>query len=233
MLRSLIFSQELAELETYFHSFERLGLHVTQREETSFKVNQKCKEGTVLAYLQLAIEKSKKTYKDKPSVLELFCADGYYASFAKHMGAGRVTGIDWDEKGIRQANAVYSLLFGESDQFQLSDVYNFNPIESYDVVLCCGGLYHVSDPKRVLEDCFSKFSKRFLVVQSVISLENEDDNYFVTPAPGWSHGSRFSAGFLRKIILEVGWKIIDSHFNELEGNDRLCDRGSIYFFCQQ
>jgi 2-polyprenyl-3-methyl-5-hydroxy-6-metoxy-1,4-benzoquinol methylase len=231
--RSLILSKKLQMLGDYYHSFDSLGLYITQREENYFRVNQKCKEGTILAYSQLAVEKSKGSCKDKPSVLELFCADGYYAAHAKRMGAGLVNGIDLDERSIKQANAVFQALFGESNRFHVADVHSFVPATPYDIVLCCGGLYHVSDPRRVIQDCYSKLSRKYLIVQSVVSLENESGGYFITPAPGWKHGSRFSTTFLREMILQVGWQIIDDHFNQLEGNTRLCDRGSAYFFCQK
>lgn len=233
MLQSLLFSNELEALGKYYHSFDLLGLHVVQRDEPQYLMNQKCKEGTILSFLWLAMEKSKKTYTDQPSVLETFCADGYYATYAKRLGAGRVNGIDWDIDSINQANSVYRVLFGEFDRFLKEDVYTFTPSEPYDVVLCCGGLYHVSDPRHVVETCFTKFSKKFLVIQSVVSMEYDDEEYFVTPAPDWGHGCRFSFGFLKRMVVEVGWQIVASHFNELEGNNRLCDRGSAYFLCQK
>jgi 2-polyprenyl-3-methyl-5-hydroxy-6-metoxy-1,4-benzoquinol methylase len=230
--RSRASNEELNELGPWYHSFDSLGVQLVQLPGI-YPINQKCKEGIILRYLQLCIEKSKKSCEDKPTVLEMFCADGYYAAHAKRMGAGRVTGIDWDQKRIKQAEAIYRTLFDEPGEFLVQDVCSFSPSEPYDIVLCCGGLYHVSEPRRVIENCFNKFSKEFLIVQSVVSLENNDEDYFVTPAPGWSHGSRFSMVFLRKTILQAGWQIVDSHFNELEGNERLCDRGSAYFLCQK
>jgi len=222
-------SEDIYRLEPWYHSFESFGVRV-QQCEGHYAINQKCKEGIILAYLQLAIEKSKSFCTDSPSVLELFCADGYYAAHAKRMGAGIVTGVDLDEKAIEQAKAMHRKLFDQPGNFLVSDINTYETIESYDVVLCCGGLYHLSDPQRVIE--FShKLSKRFLIVQSVVSLENESEDYFISPAPGWKHGSRFSAAFLRKLLQQAGWHIVDEHYNELEGNNRPCDRGSAYFIC--
>jgi hypothetical protein len=70
---------------------------------------------------------------------------------------------------------------------------------------------------------------RFLIVQTVVTLATEDDNYFETPAPGWTWGSRFSYGFLRREITKRGYRIVDTDRNVLTGNDRPEDRGSAYF----
>ena len=37
----------------------------------------------------------------------------------------------------------------------------------------------------------------YLVVQSVVTLETEDSDYFVQPAKGWQHGCRFTHAWLR------------------------------------
>ncbi len=223
---------DLAKFADWYHAFDSLGVRVTQKAGI-YSLNQRCKEGIILGYLRTAIEKSKKTFHSTPSVLELFCADGYYAAHARRMGAHRVTGVDFDKEAIDQAKAMWGYLFGDSGDFLAQDVHLFSPKEPFDVVLCCGGLYHLVDPQKILRDCFSKFCKKFLIVQSVVSLENEDEGYFVSPAPGWRHGCRFSAAFLRRSLAATGWKIIDSHSNELEGNERLCDRGSVYFLCER
>lgn len=221
--------EELSRLGPWYHSFESFGITVPQCEG-HYRINQKCKEGTILAYLQLAIEKIKYSYADEPSVLELFCADGYYAAHARRMGAGTVTGVDLDERAIEQATAMHRALFSHPGEFLVGDVHSFVASDPYDIVLCCGGLYHLTDPRQLVESCL-KLSKRFLIVQSVVSLESENEDYFVTPAPGWKHGSRFSTAFLRRLLHQAGWNIVDSHFNELEGNTNLCDRGSVYFLC--
>ncbi|MCP5101623.1 MAG: hypothetical protein GY943_39265, partial [Chloroflexi bacterium] len=78
----------------------------------------------------------------------------------------------------------------------------------------------------------TKITKGYLVIQSAITLETEDPDYFVSPAPGWKHGSRFTHDGLKKWLQEIGWEIIEEGRNELTGNPRLTDRGSSYFLCR-
>ena len=54
-------------------------------------------------------------------------------------------------------------------------------------------------------------------------------SYFETPAPGWTWGSRYNRHSFGKLIADLGYEIVDMHFNELEGNGRLEDRGSVYY----
>ena len=35
------------------------------------------------------------------------------------------------------------------------------------------------------------------------------------------------------MIVSKGWKILDYHFNELEGNERPEDRGSVYYLIEK
>ena len=64
------------------------------------------------------------------------------------------------------------------------------------------------------------------------TLETDDPDYFVTPAPGLQHGSRFTQAALEKWLTGAGWEILDQAHNELPGNKLARDRGSCYFLCQ-
>lgn len=74
---------------------------------------------------------------------------------------------------------------------------------------------------------------KFLIVQTVVSLASEADDYYRSPAPGWTWGNHFSRSSFEKLIEKKGWNIVDKHFNILEGNERLEDRGCIYFLIQK
>jgi hypothetical protein len=70
-------------------------------------------------------------------------------------------------------------------------------------------------------------SNNYLIVQNVVSLANTNNNYFETPAPGWTWGSRYSReSFDNLMQKKFDSKIIFHHFNELTGNSRLEDRGN-------
>jgi hypothetical protein len=70
------------------------------------------------------------------------------------------------------------------------------------------------------------------VVQSVVTLETEDRDYFVQPAKGWRHGCRFTHRWLAARLEEVGWHVLEAARAELPGNHRPHDRGSSFFLCQ-
>jgi SAM-dependent methyltransferase len=232
MIRSLISSTALDALGDWYHDWSTLGVSVRQREGV-YAVNQRCKQGLILGYLQLALEKCRRQLDDAPSVLELFCADGYFAAHARRMGAGRVQGIDLDAPAIDQANAMFSTLYGEHGAFAVADVHEFEPAAPADVVLCAGGLYHVGAPWRVLERCRDVYASRYLVVQTVVTLEDVPPDHFVVPAPGWQHGCRFTSAFLMGMLRDTGWTVLDSHANQLEANVLPWERGSVYALCER
>jgi hypothetical protein len=89
----------------------------------------------------------------------------------------------------------------------------------------------VENPAEILMKSYA-MARKYLIVQSVVSTANDDTGYFETPAPGWSWGSRFSRVSFDKMITALGYRVIDRHFNLLEGNDRAEDRGSVYYLIE-
>ena len=162
----------LAGFGDWYHDFASLGVKVVQRGGI-YPVNQRCKQPILLGYLQTALAKAKKKSTDRPSFLEMFCADGFYSCHARHMGAGRVTGIDLDKDAVAQANGMFELLYGEPGNFLLEDVFKFVPKAPVDVLMNCGGLYHVTDPRKLIGGCRGRFGARYMVVQSVVTMETE------------------------------------------------------------
>lgn len=193
---------------------------------------QKLKEKFILPYLDRAISTCKKKGISSPSILEMFCADGYYSLWLrKNYDVGEITAVDSDERSIRQARAMNSVLNGNVD-FKCVDVFDLPLNKKYDIVLCAGGLYHLSDPEKLLK-LVHEITKHYLVLQTVITLETEDKDYFVKPAPGWKHGCRFTDAKLRSWLDQIGFKIIDHGRNELISWGRLSDRGSTYYLCEK
>ncbi len=93
-------------------------------------------------------------------------------------------------------------------------------------------MYHVPNPVEILRKSWN-LARRYLIVQSVVSMANEGETYFESPAPGWAHGSRFSAKSFINMLRIEGYKVVDGHFNVLEGNTRPEDRGSVYFLIEK
>ncbi len=220
----------LRGLGPLYHSYRLFGVQNQQRPE--FVVNQRVKEPIILGYIALALGKSRRSVDDEVSFAELFCADAYYAMLAAWLGASPAVGIDNDRDGFSQPASEIARRLGLRVEFQRRDVNDLNESDVYDVVANIGGLYHVPNPIDILRKSWA-MARRYLIVQSVVSLANESPGYFLTPAPGWTHGSRFSADFLYAAVRAEGYRVIDSCRNVLEGNDRPEDRGSVYLLIEK
>ena len=194
--------------------------------------NQERKEKYILPYLKKVFQDCAQKGITKPSTLELFCADGYYSLWMqKNYNLETVKGVDLNERRIEQAKIMNTVLQSNVD-FHYMDIYTIDPAERYDIVLCAGGLYHVHDPKKVLELCYD-WSNEYVIVQTVITLESEDEDYFIAPAPGWQHGCRFTDAALKKWLDEIGFEILDNARDWLDNNAPLSSRGTTYYLCRK
>ncbi len=203
---------------------------IFRRLPSSHLLNQPVKE----EHLMSLVERALVDLNSHPSCLELFCADGYYSCRIKtHSPGASVTGLELDENHIRRAETMSRRLGLEGISFRREDVRTFldQSPEPYDLVLCAGGLYHISDPVRLLQQ-LKNISRGYVVIQSVVTLKTEDPGYFTRPAPGWQHGCRFTHAWLRERLSEEGWKLLMESRTELPGNRRLRDRGSSFFLCR-
>jgi len=227
-LRNLDNPNNLYNLGDLYHNYALFGFDNDQIPGI-FYPNQCCKEPIIMAYIQYSIAKSKKYFKDEVSFAELFCADGYYAMVARHLGASISLGIDNNRDGyFEKAKAISQMLRLTNVNFIEMDVNQIDQLEKVEIVANIGGLYHVTNPREVLAKSH-RMANKFLIVQSVVSMANYSPEYFETPAPGWTWGNRFNRNSFDNMIKSLGFNVIDKHFNELEGNDRLEDRGSVYY----
>ena len=224
--------KSLDDLGPLYHSYRLFGFK-NQQITGIFQPNQACKEPIILSYILLALAKCK-TSSDMPvTFAELFCADGYYAMAARHLGASIAIGIDNNHDGhFTVAKKIADRLEIDNCAFIEMDVNAIESMAPQDIVANIGGLYHVENPEEILDKSYS-LARRFLIVQTVVSLASEAEDYYESPAPGWTWGNRYSRLSFKRLIESKGWHIIDSHFNILEGNDRPEDRGSVYFLIQK
>ena len=199
----------------------------------SHRVNQRHKQGAILPLVEEALTRLAERGVDAPAGLELFCADGYYSCLiASVWPQARMTGVDLDSQHVERAQAAARVLGFERLDFVVADVWQYlRQGHTFDLALCTGGLYHLEQPWALLA-LLRPVVTGFLIVQSVVTLQTEDEDYFVSPAPGWRHGSRFTHARLARGLQESGWQIVQRTRNELTGNPRLDDRGASYFLCQ-
>lgn len=216
----------LAGLPPLYHSYKLFGIQNEQLGK-HYPANQQSKQPIIISYIQYAIAKCRNQIADKVSFAELFCADGFYTMAALHLGATRSIGIDNDRDGHSRRMMEIASRLGLAVEFLKMDVHDIAALPPVDIVGNLGGLYHVPDPEVVLDASYA-FARRFLIVQTVVSLANQSPDYFEAPAPGWTWGSRYSRQSFERMLAGKGWRIVDQHFNRLEGNGRREDAGSCY-----
>jgi predicted RNA methylase len=218
--------------ERRYHDFSWLGL-ATGHQSAKFAANQDAKARVICAYLLLAIAKCRDAGERDVSVAELFCADGFYAMFARRFGADRAVGYDNDRDGyLANALALRDTMRMDGVEFVKADVQDIPDDARFSIVANVGGIYHTSDPRAVIEKSYA-MAHRFLIIQNVVSMAATADDYLVRPAPGWTWGNRFSRASFDRLIRDFGYKVIDRSFNELLGNARPEDRGSVYYLIEK
>jgi hypothetical protein len=222
----------LHDLGPLYHDFSFFGVNNEQLPGI-YGPNQKAKFPIIMAYISYAIAKSKSKIADNVSFTELFCADGFFAMVAAKLGCNECYGVDNNiAKHSKNTAAIPKRLGLTHVTFVNAEIKPNSELTPTDIVANVGGLYHVSTPREILEMSYN-LAKKFLIVQSVVSLANTEESYFESPAPGWTWGCRFSRESFDKMIKDSGFEVVDSHFNELEGNDRLEDRGSVYYLIKK
>jgi len=212
----------LADLGPLYHSYVFFGIK-NEQIPGIFEPNQKAKAPILTAYIAYAVAKT-----ESSTFMELFCADGYYAMVAKRLGATKSYGIDNNKDGFFTVASEIAKRLGIEVEFILANVEKLRDLPEVDIIANVGGLYHVNNPNEILYLSYQQ-ARKFLIVQSVVSLATKSESYFESPCPGWTWGCRFSRESFDKMIRELKWNVIDSHFNELTGNERLEDRGSVYY----
>ncbi len=215
-----------------YHDFAWLGLP-TEQLPGIYAQNQQAKAPVIAAYMLTACARLRCRGQTAWSFAELFCADGFYALLAAHFGAATSTGYDDDREGhLAHAEQMRDLLGLEQTSFHRTRIEDISPGARADVVANVGGLYHVDDPERVLNQSY-EMANHYLIVQTVVSLAREELDYFERPAPGLNWGNRFSRASFDRMIRGRGWRIVDALFNTLDGNPRLEDRGSAYYLIEK
>ena len=222
----------LYELGPLFHDFSFFGVQ-NEQIPGNLMANQKCKFPILLAYIAHAIAKSQKSCEYPVSFTELFCADGFYAMVAAKLGCVKSVGIDSNKDNyFSNSQEIARRLKLPNITFIEEEINPDSHFAKTDIVANIGGLYHVDQPKKVLEMSYD-MTNQYLIVQNVVSLANTDENYYESPAPGWGWGNRFSRESFDKMIKSHRYDIIDCFFNELEGNDRQEDMGSVYYLIRK
>nr|WP_295370708.1 TIGR04290 family methyltransferase [uncultured Sphingosinicella sp.] len=102
------------------------------------------------------------------SVLDIGCNAGFYSIEMKRRGAGRVVGMDSDERYLAQARLASETLGFDDIEFRKLDVYDVGALgERFDVVIFMGVLYHLRHPLLALDLIHEHVADDLLIFQSM------------------------------------------------------------------
>jgi len=195
--------------------------------------NQESKQEFLIPLLFYATLQLNRNKKKPTSMCEFFCADCHYSFWVKkYCNIDKIVGYDFSELAIRQAKLMKNLLKLNNMEFFVSDIHEVPTDTKYDIVLNAGGLYHVEDPKKIM-DINYEICNKYSIVQTIVTDKTEDPNYFAYPAPDGLHLSRFSQKWMENLIKQYSWKIIFSARNTLHSNKNIHNTGSVYYLLEK
>lgn len=142
------------------------------------------------------------------SVLDIGCNAGFYSLEMKRRGAGRVLGIDTDERYLAQARLVAGTRDARDIEFRLLSVYDVGLLgEKFDLVLFMGVLYHLRHPLLALDLIREHVAGDLMLFQTMQQGSPEiasvpDDHPFHVPGTSDPPGYFDEAGYPRLHFIE-------------------------------
>jgi tRNA (mo5U34)-methyltransferase len=148
-------------------------------------------------------------FRDK-RVLDVGCWDGYFSFMAEQRGAKQVVALD-DPKFRWGGMDGFEFLkehFRSTVEFRKGTVFDL-PVASFDVVLCYGVLYHLSDPLAAATNCFQA-SNGIVVFEGLIFKEERPMLELIDkPLDGDSSNVyRMSTGYLKSVAELNGFELV-------------------------
>jgi hypothetical protein len=236
------FSELRLLFSPWYHDFESLGIKTPFPADKTYAEYQELKGIICNKYILKAMSEIRIMDQQKNvQILEYFAADCYYGIqalvFDKNSKLTAIDKLDESGEGKKRVNNFEKakliarvLKLQDRIRFITGDVFDY--FEKCDLLLNIGGLYHLENPDDLLLQ-MRKISPEYAVIQSVVHEDINHADFFVTPAPQWTWGSRFTYGYLRKLIIDSGYAVLEEDFNLLYLNDRPEDRGSAYFLVKR
>lgn len=128
------------------------------------------------------------------SVLDIGCNAGFYSIEMKKRGAGRVLGIDSDDRYLAQAVLVAEELGFDDIEYRNLSVYDVGALgESFDLVIFMGVLYHLRHPLLALDLIREHVARDLMLFQTMQQgspdvLQVPEDHPFHVPGTNASPG---------------------------------------------
>ena len=112
-------------------------------------------------------------------IADLGCLEGGYSVEFARMGF-QVLGIEVRESNFAACCYVKDRTHLTNLEFILDDAWNVARYGPFDVVFCCGLLYHLDQPKRFLQ-LLSEVTKKLLILQTHFATESLDSVHALSP----------------------------------------------------
>jgi tRNA (mo5U34)-methyltransferase len=149
------------------------------------------------------------------SVLDIGAWDGYFSFRAEKLGARRV--VSYDNPDFRWGGLDgYNFLhdhFKSSAQWTKGTIYKM-PDEMFDVVLCFGVPYHLSDPLLGAVNCFQR-SNDLVIIESLMYVSDKPELRLLEPGvgigpvmTGVSSPYTMSTGFFATVARLNGFELV-------------------------
>ncbi len=90
------------------------------------------------------------------SVLDVGCGAGWFSNAISHHAGSAVTGIDFNPVAVARAKEVAANL-GLSTRFEVADLFLYQPIESFDLVVSLGVLHHTDNCRAAVRHVCENF----------------------------------------------------------------------------
>lgn len=169
--------QEILTIKDWRHPFDLGGNKVLSLERKELGVWNKWRSEISQRSIRQVMD------ANSFSILDLACNDGYF-SFQLHDMASHVLGVDAREEAIRRANLLKQYYEYSSYEFKTADLRNYglkseDMENAFDLILCYGMLYHLTDPYDFLKRIF-KFTKDTLSLSTFLSSNSRFPVLFVT-----------------------------------------------------
>ena len=227
-------------IKPWYHSFSKIGFRTPQNVMDNYKRTQRTKSSNIFPLINDALTELARSKTGDIKAVDLFASDSYFGIATLQMN-NRVSMIAIDllegsgegEKRINHGDQAIlaAKILGLDNRFEYRkmSVLEFN--QSVDLIINTGGLYHIENPKKLLEN-LRRCCSSFMVLQTIVHEEFDFESFFETPAPNWTWGSRFSMNYLRQIVAETNWKIRYEAFHIVDSNLHQKDRGSAYMLLE-
>lgn len=214
-----LLSRRIEELGDWFHNLDLHGIATAPNHFLGDFPRVKWK------HIERAIPRD----LEGASVLDIGCNGGFYSIQMKQRGAGRVLGIDVDDRYLNQARFAAETL-NLDIEFEKRSVYDVEKIEGqFDYVFFMGVFYHLRYPLFALDTVIKKVRKK-LVFQTMLrgseqtkAVENDyhfwnkeifkdpdfpqmyfiENSYANDPTNWWIPNGAAAEGMLRSSGLEI------------------------------